>query len=482
MMTYDIWDTIMTWCQQVCNSFNCIQLLIAFLRMYKDRTEENAILMRHAAHRSGAIGIKLLQLIVMRDNIFTPEYRQHFEGMLDDCDRHSWDETARMYKEDFQHNINEDYILYSFGDDMFTPYIPLIPIGSGSIGQVYKLYSKTHNTYVALKVKHPSADAIVHNFVATFNILLTIAGWFREIPFKSIIKEFIDNVVLQLDYVNEAHNTSKLRYNFQDEHHIVIPEILDVSDRFIMMTYHGGDAFHSITDTRLQRKISLDLNFFMAMSLLEHDLIHCDLHNGNWKVQLHNENPNDYRIVIYDCGIMGHTGNTDFNKNIMDVFYGGDYVKLIDVILSYNLAYDINSPRYKLLQKKVAEIMEKDCTHLSERLYDILTKMLELGFVIDSNIARCIQSLNIFGRTLSLGIDHINRIIGDAKSKKSIILHFYQYILRRCNKYAPLLQYYSECLNNDPSLQSAFHDWLNEEFGHTDEDVFFEVTANALGF
>jgi hypothetical protein len=179
---------------------------------------------------------------------------------------------------------------------------------------------------------------------------------------------------------------------------------------------------------------------------------------------------------------MGHTGNIDFNKKIMDVFYDGDYVKLIDVIISYNLAYDSNSPRYKFLQEQTAEIMEKDCTHLSERLYDILTKMLELGFVIDSNIARCIQSLNIFGRTLSVGNDHINRIIGDAKSKKSIILHFYQYILRRCNKYAPLLQYYSECLSNDPSLQSAFHDWLDEEFGHTDEDVFFEVTANALGF
>ena len=484
MITYDICDTIMIWCQQICSSINCIRLLIAFLRMYKSRTVENAILMRHAAQRSGAIGIKLLQLIIMRDNIFTPEYKQHFEGMLEDCDRHSWDETARMYKEDFKHDIDADYILYSFDEDMFTSYIPVVPIGSGSIGQVYKLYSKTHKTYVALKVKHPSADVIVHNFVATFNILLRIAGWFNDIPFKTIIQEFIDNVILQLDYVNEAHNTSKLRHNFQHERHIVIPEILDVSDRFIVMTYHDGAAFHSIEDSRLKRKISMDLNLFMAISFIDHDLLHCDLHDGNWKVQLDNENMDDYKIVIYDCGIMGYTGNTDFNKKIMNTFYDGDYVKLIDVILSYNhdLSCSSKSSRYKLLQEKIAEIMRDEESNMTERLSDIITKTLELGFAVESNIARCILSFNIFGKTLSVSADHVNKIIGDAKSKKSIIIHFYHYVMRRSNKYAPLLQYFNDCLQNDPSLQSTFHDWLNEEFGHTDEDVFFEVTANALGF
>ena len=61
---------------------------------------------------------------------------------MTNCSEHSIEDTERVYKEDFQKNIYEDYKIISL-------------IASASMGQVYKVMDLNDNQYYALKVLHP---------------------------------------------------------------------------------------------------------------------------------------------------------------------------------------------------------------------------------------------------------------------------------------------------------------------------------------
>ena len=109
-----------------------------------------------------------------------------------------------------------------------------------------------------------------------------------------IFIEFINNIYLQIDYVQEAKNTIQLRKNFINNKCIIIPEVYTYTDNFIIMSYHHGEQYNNV-DENSQILSSMMINFFYMTSLLVYDFLHADLHYGNWKIIKEN---NETKLLV----------------------------------------------------------------------------------------------------------------------------------------------------------------------------------------
>ena len=292
----------------LCDLYNYSLFLFYVYKTIKNESEENIKNLVNKTNKCGPLAIKLLQFICMNYNFKTDKLKY----VLENCNIHSFVETKKLYFLDFNKEIEDDYIIDS--ED---------PIGSGSIGQVYCLYSKELNKKVAIKVKHPDIDKSIKKFVKVIKILLFFVNSFTS--FGTIVLQFINNIESQLDYSTEASNTDLLRSSFKNEKSIIIPEIYNHSFNFIIMSYHDGISFNEITDPKLKMKISLYLNFIAMSFLLLYDLFHGDLHYGNWKINT----DNGLQIIIYDCGIVYSSKDLDLNKEIIKHLVSNNYNELL---------------------------------------------------------------------------------------------------------------------------------------------------------
>jgi predicted unusual protein kinase regulating ubiquinone biosynthesis (AarF/ABC1/UbiB family) len=394
----------------------------------------------------------------MYDGFLSAQSKKQLHHVFENCEIHDWSYTENVYKDTFNRSIYEDFTITGESKT---------PIGSGSIGQVYKLWSPKHNKYVAIKVKHPNVDHVATVFVKNITCLLTFCQYFYKIPFALVIKEFLSNVILQLDYKHEADNLCRMRSNFASEKHIVIPEVLESSPRIIIMTYHNGVSFLDITDSALRSRVACDVYMFSTTSLVCHDFVHCDMHFGNWKVDLDTQ-----QIIIYDCGIVGSTGRLETNKNVFLASFENDYKKIAEAVV----------PNFEKLKegRMIAQYIDKLSStpydNPVDRFADFIKKVFESGISVDSNALRCVQGLMLCMTTMLISTRHLIMILeGRYGVAMEVFLCYTHGLLEKIGKYSELKLKIEEWIRNDPNIESKFTSWLDDTFGHADKDVFIEV-------
>ena len=104
-------------------------------KLNRYQNKENIKYVNDCATSCGPMAIKLLQLIIMGDKSLLKTDQLNF--VLEDCNIHPFKETSKLYLKDFGHDITDDYEFHSFDGPV---------VGSGSIGQVYKVYSSNYAT------------------------------------------------------------------------------------------------------------------------------------------------------------------------------------------------------------------------------------------------------------------------------------------------------------------------------------------------
>jgi predicted unusual protein kinase regulating ubiquinone biosynthesis (AarF/ABC1/UbiB family) len=461
--------------------YRCARFIYALHALYYRPTDANAEKTMRAAKRCGAIGIKLLQFLVSIEGFILPEAKDKFTDVFDKCECHSWEETLAMYKEDFDMDMHEDFILL---DSHFYPSesesgsgsesksqsgdaeIP-VPIGSGSIGQVYKLYHKGLNTEVAVKVKHPGIDASADDFMKSISKVIYLIECFVTVPFMFLVKEFISNVHVQLNYFNEVENIRTMHRQFADEPTIVIPEVHSYSSRFIIMSFHDGLPYSQITDPRLRVRISLDVYLFMLRGVVNHDFIHCDLHIGNWRV-IPGSIP---KLIIYDFGLTTSTGSLDLNKRIMLSMYEDNFMKLAEIMM----------PTIKT--KKCADELLSYIKFIKTQTFEsrhaeynmLIRKASSLGVPFNLEIIRAIQGLSICENILSISRSKFLKTLGKQGNRKEVVLCYLSGVLAKLNKYPDLKASIDSWIAEDPNMRKVFEDWLFDSFGHRDGSVYIDI-------
>jgi predicted unusual protein kinase regulating ubiquinone biosynthesis (AarF/ABC1/UbiB family) len=208
--------------------------------------------------------------------------------VYDNCSEHSIEDTERVYKEDFQKNIYEDYKIISL-------------IASASMGQVYKVMDLNDNQYYALKVLHPDVKHQIKTlryigFI--INHLPYLKRWVKHyIPFD--LNELINTFEIQTNMVSEANNCMRFKKMYSGNECIIIPEILKVSSRCLVMSYEESEKVNEL-DTELIRNIKSYMLYycFIMNNTFINKFIHGDLHKGNWGIRK-GETP---KMIIYDFG------------------------------------------------------------------------------------------------------------------------------------------------------------------------------------
>ena len=278
--------------------YNILKSGYYFYRYKKNPSDEMIDSIVTNLKNSGCVIVKFIQWILPRIEIMYDidkysihhKHFQRLECLYDDCNVHSFTHTRKVYKDSFQKNIENDY------EDISI-------VSSGSIGQVYKMKSKKDGIYYALKCIHPNCDFEI-NFFKYILRFLYFTPYLKDYIRKKTpinLTDFIDDFQEQTNLIKEANNCMRFYREYKDTNLVIIPEIIKVSSNCIIMTYEEGDNFEDLDIGVLQKyKIFLLLKLFIKHnhnSMLQ--LMHGDIHKGNWKVRINEKYPS---IVVYDFG------------------------------------------------------------------------------------------------------------------------------------------------------------------------------------
>jgi predicted unusual protein kinase regulating ubiquinone biosynthesis (AarF/ABC1/UbiB family) len=277
----------------------------------------------------------------------------------------------------------------------------------------------------------------------------------------------------QLDFEQEAKNTQHLWNCFKTNQLIVTPQVFDSSKRFIAMSFHDGQCVSSIKDRRLSFRISMCFYFFMLSSLLIHDFFHCDLHEGNCKVYIDGDT---WKLIIYDCGIIGVVGDKSCCRNIIHTMIDNDFVKLTEIAM-HESERTKNHDDFNQFVKELQNQYEIPAT---TRFRTIFQKMMSSGIKTDERKTRVLQGLIIGEKNIISVADKCSLILGP-ESNSVVWLYCYKYLCRAMNEFGDLYTYLDAWLLEEQNNMTIFHEWLDEKFGHTDVEVFYEVLSEVLG-
>jgi len=410
----------------------------------------------------GSLAIKLLQLVLSSKKFKLKSNKLDF--VLEDCVIHPFEETQKLYFKEKGHSIFDDYNFDLIDGDV---------IGSGSIGQVHRAYCKKRKEYIAIKIKHPNIDKEVSKSVS---VLKFICYFFKSInKLHDIIIEFIDNIHLQIDYVQEAKNTIQLKKNFCNENFIIIPEIFEYNNNFIIMSYHHGEPYESVPD---QTKIiaSLYMNFFYLSCIVNYDFMHLDLHYGNWKIICDNGDDGNLKLLIYDCGIMFSTGDIDFNRKVIDCMCNRrTFIQLLDIMKE-------KEPDNLLIDKHRHELEDLIKYNISgsECITKFLSKLIELKLFKDKNLINILSCMVMLGESGKKGPDMITKYIYSEYDTISILYYIYSGILVKMNKFNELNNFFISELEKSDIHKKIYTDWLFNEFGHKNGNILTDIIYNKV--
>jgi len=235
-----------------------------------------------------------------------------------------------VYENNDIHDIKYTEYLYNkhFKKELLKDYKIINVIGSGSIGQVYKIQSLKTQKYFVMKVKHPFIENQIYLFKNIFKFIYKIKCFdklfYNYFPFNLV--KFLEDFYKQTDFINECNNLLEFYHIYSDNDYIIIPNLNKVSKDIIIMEYVDGECLDCTNLSEYKKsKVIYLLYLFVRNNLLILNNNHGDLHKYNWKVsndQLNNIN----KIIIYDFGYCFKLNNEEYENILI----------LCDLISSYD--------------------------------------------------------------------------------------------------------------------------------------------------
>lgn len=392
---------------------------------------------------NGMVPLKFMQWYISRleneDSIKYQNLVKEFESIFDDCPFHSLNDTKEIFENDYKVSL-EEYL------DLTT----LKEIGSGSIGQVYKC--KTYdNKEVAFKVKHPEIEK---QKTGQFWVIKSII-FFQKFNFIKNrlnlhfdVKDFSDNLLLQLDFGNEALNCLKFGKNYKNNNLVIIPKIYYYSNNTIIQSYEEGIELDELSIGDKQRSI-LNMYCFLNQMIMIDNWIHGDFHKKNWKVRK-NENNSFSSIVIYDFGLCFSSDSVEDNRTLWKSFEDNklenvcEFVNiLINGKLNENDNEEIKMHLNNIFERpfNIQDILEKLLSVIKDK--NLVINKYSLNIIL---LATLIEKLLIDSKMIESDIDYTNDTlrIDKVQARKADILSF----CKTTNTYPELYEYINEDYKN----------------------------------
>jgi len=310
--------------------------------------------LRLAMEELGPAFVKLGQILCTRPDLVGIEIAEDLKQLRDDTQTTPFDQMREVIESTIGRPLKD---MYSEFDEN--------PLGSASIGQVYKATLKETGEKVAVKVQKPGVYEIV---AADVKIMSDIANKTdkyitraRTFNLPAIEKEFERSIFKELDYMEEVMNMQKITHNFEKEDYIKIPKVYPdyCSDKVITMELIDGIQVTELFDNEIEGIDNKTIANYGVKSYFKQVIIdgffHADPHPGNMFIT------KDAKVCYIDFGMMG----------ILSEEFRADLARLILILLDGNT----NSLIKQLIHMKVIT-PEHDTEDLRMDIQDLLGRYM----------------------------------------------------------------------------------------------------------
>jgi ubiquinone biosynthesis protein len=254
---------------------------------------------RMVCEELGPSAIKIAQIASNRSDVLPEELITELKKLQSEVKTFPFSQAKKILEEELPLPIEEIF-----------EYFNEKPIGSASIGQVYKAKLKTGES-VVVKLRRPGVDKLLKQDLEIVRSLLPYAEKFIE-QMGSTMETAIDafnelekSTLKELDYKNEARNIENFRNFYKKRKDFYVPRAYREysTEQLLIIEYAEGCK---ITDVKQLREWELDptkiaergMDIYLTQ-IFEFGYFHADPHPGNIIIQ---ENG---RICLIDFGMVG---------------------------------------------------------------------------------------------------------------------------------------------------------------------------------
>jgi aarF domain-containing kinase len=371
-----------------------------------------------AVQKSGPAAIKFCQWASTRKDLFPEKVCIRLGKLLTKSEYHSFKRTIKTLDHSFGTSWRNE--IYINEDEE--------PVGSGSIGQVYKATMIKTGRKVAVKVLHPNVREKIEmdlSLMSTLASLVDMIPSLKWLGFPEMMEEFSFLMSNQTDMRVEAENLKIFNENFANNPKVQFPVPLNefIDENVIVETFFDGVLLSDLLQMEghpFERKriASAGLHSFLKMIFLD-NFVHADLHPGNIMVM---GNPSDPSIVFLDVGLVSILDSTD-RRNFIDLFraiVSGNGSEVGELLLERSREHQcIDQINFV---KKVSDLVNRAAStglklsqiHVASIIGDLLSLCLEYRVKLDSRFVSTIIAASILegvGRTLDPEINILKAAI-----------------------------------------------------------------------
>ena len=356
--------------------------------------------LRLAMEELGPAFIKLGQLLASRPDLVGNEIADDLKKLRDNTPTTPFDQMRAVVESQIEMPLEE--VFSEFDED---------PLGSASIGQVYKAKLKETDEEVAIKIQKPEIYDLI---VADVKILKDLAGKSdkyitktRTYNLPAIIAEFERSIFKELDYMEEVRNIQKVTKNFEEVEYIHIPKVYNdySTSKIITMELVDGYEISELFDKNIEGIDNKEIANYTVQSFLKQVLIdgffHADPHPGNIFVT------RDGNLCYIDWGMVGIL-NEEFKGNFAELILllvSGNSKKLIKQLLYMNIITpEQNTEEFQLdVEDLLNQYLGVDLDQMDGIFDSLLNVMIKHNIILPRefiNVGRGIILLEDTGKRL----------------------------------------------------------------------------------
>lgn len=203
----------------------------------------------------------------------------------------------------------KEVLIQNLGQDLSEIFLSFDenPIAAASIAQVHRAVLKDGQE-AAVKIQYPGLqqqlkiDTTIMSFLSR-----SIAWFFPEYRFDWLVSAFVEDIVVELDFVLEARNSEKTANNFKNNKKVKVPCVFWVAttNQVLTMQFCWGQKVDDVAYMKNKGidpiKVAKVLAEVFAEMIFVHGFLHGDPHPGN--ILVSPEGPRGFSLILLDHGI-----------------------------------------------------------------------------------------------------------------------------------------------------------------------------------
>ena len=242
----------------------------------------------------GPTFIKLGQILSTRKDLFSTDWIAALEALQDDAPRLPFDAIREQVETGLGGRL----------DDLFAQFDPE-PLGTASIGQTHRART-LEGDEVVVKVQRPNIERTMRSDLNLIHlcaqVLESSIDEMRLIGVVSIVEEFENGLLRELDFHEELSNLREFRHHVNRTRKVTVPlPYPELSARTVLtMQYFAGRPIRKLEPRSSQARAVVDeILLAVFKQVLVDGVFHGDPHSGNLLVD------DDGTLCMIDLGLVG---------------------------------------------------------------------------------------------------------------------------------------------------------------------------------